>query len=43
MKIFSRKMFYDSDNVKLTTSVKTTNKLDINKYMFILLYPTQRR
>ena len=32
-------MFYYNDNMKLTVSVKPTNELNINKYIFLLLYP----
>ena len=34
-----RQIFYYNDNVKLTARVKPTNKLNINKYIFLLLYP----
>ena len=34
-----RQMFYYNDNVKLTASIKPANKLNINKYIFLLLYP----
>ena len=37
--MFLRQMFYYNDNVKLTASVKPTNKLNINKYIFLLLHP----
>ena len=32
-----RQMFYYSDNVKLTASVKPTNKLNINKYILTIV------
>ena len=32
-------MFYYNDNMKLAASVKPTNKLNINKYIFLLWYP----
>ena len=39
IKMLSRQMFYYNDNMKLTASVKSIYKLNINKYIFLLLYP----
>ena len=34
-----RQIFYCNDEVKRTASVKPTNKLNIIKYIFLILYP----
>ena len=34
-----RQMFYCNDKVKPTANVKPSNKLNINKYIFLILYP----
>ena len=38
IEILPRHMFYYNDDVKHTASVKPTNKLNINKHIFLLLY-----
>ena len=37
--IWPKHMFYYNDDVKHTACVKPTNKLNINKHIFLLLYP----
>ena len=37
--MFLRQMFYYNENVELTASVKPTNKININKHIFLLFYP----